>query len=213
MRDPADFNRRSNSKANIRFANLLRPYCPHLSYRRPSPCMLSNLRRPMVWAMLETVTIRGSLAFFQVGRRWAVKAKWPKWLVPTWSSNPSAVVLLGGIMTPALLMRTSRCGVLAMNSSAACFTAFRLARSRSRVRTMVSGCQADSFQCVRGLGLVAARKNNLGTHTGEFHRHLEPDARVCSSDENNLSVLGLGVGKAPFAANFLPHAPTQSRPV
>ena len=64
----------------------------------------------------------------------------------------------------------------------------------------------DSFQCVRGLGLVAARKNNFGPFNGELHCHLKADARVCSSDENDLSVLRLGVGKTPFAANFFPHA-------
>ena len=36
----------------------------------------------------------------------AVRAKWPRWLVPNWSSNPSSVVRRGVAITPALL--TSR---------------------------------------------------------------------------------------------------------
>ena len=36
-----------------------------------------------------------------------VSAKWPRWLVPSWSSKPSAVSRRGGAMTPALLTSES----------------------------------------------------------------------------------------------------------
>ena len=36
-----------------------------------------------------------------------VRAKWPRWLVPNWSSKPSLVRDSGGIITPALLMSRS----------------------------------------------------------------------------------------------------------
>ena len=54
----------------------------------------------------DTVTIRASLALSS-GHSVAVQAKWPRWLVPICSSNPSAVVLRGAAMMPALLMRMS----------------------------------------------------------------------------------------------------------
>src|ERR1700733_3608664 len=36
-----------------------------------------------------------------------VSAKWPRWLVPNWSSKPSGVRVSGTCMMPALLIRTS----------------------------------------------------------------------------------------------------------
>src|SRR5215218_2350214 len=55
---------------------------------------------------LDIVTTRGAGAARSRSTRSPVSAKWPRWLVPSWSSNPSAVVPCGGAITPALL--TSR---------------------------------------------------------------------------------------------------------
>ena len=60
-----------------------------------------------------------------------MSAKWPRWLVPNWSSKPSAVRRRGGAITPALLTSRSRPSWLAAKRSANDRTEARLARSSS----------------------------------------------------------------------------------
>jgi hypothetical protein len=45
----------------------------------------------MLAARLLSDVTRGLLAARSNGNRWPVRAKWPRWLPPNWSSKPSAV--------------------------------------------------------------------------------------------------------------------------
>ena len=65
-----------------------------------------------------------------------MRAKWPRWLVPNWSSKPSAVVRLGVYMTPALLRSRSILSWVARRSSAARRT--ESSDDRSRCWTVTS---------------------------------------------------------------------------
>src|SRR5664279_2215936 len=106
---PAALARRSNSRANDRLASLDSLYDLQREYRRGEPCDVT-LRRSMLWARVCAseliVTMRASLRL-STGHHVAVHAKCPRWLVPICSSNPSAVVRLGGAMMPALFTKMS----------------------------------------------------------------------------------------------------------
>ncbi len=60
-----------------------------------------------------------------------MRAKCPRWLVPNWSSKPSAVVRFGVYITPALLISRSMRGWAARSSAAAERTESREVRSRA----------------------------------------------------------------------------------
>ena len=62
---------------------------------------------PTRWAPLVSVTTRASSRPSIASISSPVSAKWPRWLVPIWSSKPSAVSLRGGAITPALFTRRS----------------------------------------------------------------------------------------------------------
>jgi hypothetical protein len=63
--------------------------------------------RPVRCAVLDSVTTRPSVRPSIVSIRRPVSAKWPRWLVPNCSSNPSAVWRRGVAITPALLISRS----------------------------------------------------------------------------------------------------------
>jgi hypothetical protein len=80
-------------------------------------------------AMLLSVTTREPAVDCKRSKRSPVSAKCPKKLTPNWLSKPSSVLLSGGIITPALLIRTSSFGWDSLNCSENCFTDAKLARS------------------------------------------------------------------------------------
>ena len=71
-----------------------------------------------------------------------VSAKCPRWLVPNWSSKPSAVSPRGGIITPALLISMSIRGWSAAIPAANPRTDSSAARSSTRASTAASGVSA-----------------------------------------------------------------------
>src|SRR5882757_639387 len=75
----------------------------------------------------DTVTTR-SVTF---GSSRLVSAKWPRWLVPIWLSNPSLVCAYGTAMMPALLTRTSTLSTPSANAR----TDARSCRSSWRIST------------------------------------------------------------------------------
>src|SRR5438876_3639246 len=86
--------------------------------------------RPMRCAPLLTVTTRASSRPAIRSSSRPVSAKWARWLVPNWSSNPSLVSCRGwAAMTPALLMSRSRPSCALANHSANPRTEARLPRS------------------------------------------------------------------------------------
>src|SRR5712671_5696432 len=68
-----------------------------------------------------------------------VRAKWPRWLVPNCSSNPSPVACLGVSITPALLTSKSIAGCLARSSAAAARMESSEVRSRGWTVTVAPG--------------------------------------------------------------------------
>src|SRR5260370_119871 len=68
-----------------------------------------------------------------------VRAKGPRWLVPSCSSNPSPVVCLGVSITPALLISKSILGCVARSSAAAARTESSEVRSRGWTMTFAPG--------------------------------------------------------------------------
>src|SRR4029077_12516234 len=73
-----------------------------------------------------------------------VSAKWPRTLVPNWSSKPSCVSRRGGAITPALLTSRSRLSCAEANSPANARTDARLARSSGRSSSEAS---AEAVRC------------------------------------------------------------------
>ncbi len=62
---------------------------------------------PMRWPALLTVTTREAGEAGSRSNSSPVRAKWPRWFVPNWSSKPSVVVACGVYITPALLISMS----------------------------------------------------------------------------------------------------------
>src|SRR5215467_3551272 len=118
--------------------------------------------RPARWPLLLTVTTRdpGTGSIRSSSR--PVSAKWPRWLVPSCSSNPSAVVPRGGIISPALLMSRSRREWLARICSAAARTESSEARSRRTTETVACGAAADSRATARS-ALPVSRQARIVT--------------------------------------------------
>ena len=131
--------------------------------------------RPKLCALDDTVTTRGSAAASNVGSSSPVSAKWPRWLVPSWLSNPSAVVAFGTAMIPALFMSTSSDS----RSSATPAAHSRTDASdwRSSVRTSGAGPVALAFtasSAVSRLGRVATRQQHAGALGGQASAERSP---------------------------------------
>ena len=123
------------------------------------------------------------------GSRCAMRATWPRWLVPNCSSNPSAVVCRsGGVMTPALLIRMwiGRPSSRRVAPSAAIEA--REDRSSSRSDTAAPGV-CSRIARDRGLALarVADGQDDLGAGGGEPAGDPEPDAVAGAGDDGALA--------------------------
>src|SRR5204863_8789997 len=115
--------------------------------------------RPSLCPLLETVTTRASARPSIASISRAVRAKWPRWLVPSCSSKPSLVPRRGAAITPALL--TSRSSPdrspLARKLSAKEATEERSARSRPASSTRAPGTCASS-SCLASAPLARFRQ-------------------------------------------------------
>src|SRR2546430_808210 len=85
-----------------------------------------------------------------------VRAKWPRWLVPSCSSNPSRVICLGGNITPALLISRSIRGCRARSSPAAARMDSSEARSRGWTVTSAPGA-VPAMRAAAALPLPVSR--------------------------------------------------------
>src|SRR5882762_2055802 len=85
-----------------------------------------------------------------------VRAKCPRWLVPSCSSNPSTVVCFGGNITPALLTSRSILGCRARSSAAAARTDSKQVRSRGWTVTSAPGA-APAMRAAAALPLSVSR--------------------------------------------------------
>ena len=119
----------------------------------------------------------------------ATRAKWPRWLVPNCSSNPSAVVCRsGGVMTPALLMRR-------WIGAPSCAQRRRRAPPRSRARRgRASPATASPGGCSRILAMAASPLRGLRTGMttsaparGEPGGDAESDAVAAAGDDRPLA--------------------------
>jgi hypothetical protein len=98
--------------------------------------------RPNLCAVLLTVTTRASSLPRIASSISPVRAKWPRWLVPSCSSNPSAVWRRGGAITPALLISRSSPAWAMPKRSAKARTEARLERSSSSSAREAAGASA-----------------------------------------------------------------------
>src|SRR4051794_22553003 len=89
--------------------------------------------------LLLTVTTRASRVSRRRSSSNPVRAKWPRWFVPSCISKPSAVVALGTAITPALLISRSSCSLRACRRSPKSRTDARLARSSSSTSRSAPG--------------------------------------------------------------------------
>ena len=100
--------------------------------------------RPGLWAVLETFTTREPAVARIRGSSRPESAKWPRWLVPSCISKPSAVLRRGIAITPALFTRMSIRSWRAENCLAKSRTEARLARSRGASSVEAAGCSLRS---------------------------------------------------------------------
>mmetsp|Transcript_35166 Transcript_35166/g.60213 ORF Transcript_35166/g.60213 Transcript_35166/m.60213 type:complete len:261 (+) Transcript_35166:301-1083(+) len=140
---PAACSRLCSSSVKSTLAAFETPYAPQppaaysfgssLSARDAASAPLSTKR----CASEETLTTRKpSFARCRAGSSAATSAKWPRWLMPTVFSKPSAVSCRSGTaITPALLISTSMVGAsvprAASSREGSDLTDFRSARSSS----------------------------------------------------------------------------------
>src|SRR5260370_25547919 len=112
-----------------------------------------------------------------------VRAKGPRWLVPSCSSNPSRVACLGGSITPALLTSRSILGCLARSSPRGGADGIQ----RGQVEGLDRDVRAGGGAGDAGGGALAL----LGVPHGQHHRRaargedlggLEPQAGVRAGD-------------------------------
>src|SRR3954451_14793074 len=100
--------------------------------------------RPSLCPLLLTVTTREPSLRIPSrsnieGSSKPVSAKWPRWLVPSCCSKPSAVTCRGIAITPALLTSRSSCGTSACRLSAKARIDASEERSSGRTSTAASG--------------------------------------------------------------------------
>ncbi len=124
------------------------------------------------------------------GSRWATRAKWPRWLVPNCSSNPSAVVCRsGGVMTPALLIRMwiGRPSLAQRRRRGRRRRRARTGRARAARRRRRGA--AARIARDRGLALagVADGQDHLGAGGGEPGGDAEADAVAGAGDDGALA--------------------------
>jgi hypothetical protein len=121
-----------------------------------------------------------------------VRAKCPRWLVPSCSSKPSVVVRCGVAITPALLTSTS---MLRSRPSAKARTAARSARSSAPNL----GVAAQPGRCALALRGVANRERDVCSRRGELPCRGEPDPAVGAGDHEAATPLTGHLGWRPGA--------------
>ena len=104
--------------------------------------------------------------------------KWPRWLVPNWVSNPSAVLPNGQAMTPALAMTRSNglplsTSVLAQARTLSSDAKIKVDELKSAaVRAACSEARGRRF----GLGQIARGADHVSAMSDERARRLHAEA-------------------------------------
>ena len=161
-------------------------------------------RGPVLWAVLDSVTTRASSRPSISGSSRLVSAKWPRWLVPNWSSKPSAVWRRGGAITPALLISRSRPSWLAAKRSANDRTEARLARSSSSSSGLGPvAAAATSAWAALPLSRLRQAMHHERAVARELARRDEPEAAVRAGDDGDAAGLVGDVPGVPAALRTL----------
>ena len=166
-----------------------------------SPPRLSKAMRPIRCALLESVTTRASSrpSISPISR--PVSAKWPRWLVPNWSSKPSAVLRRGVAITPALLISRSRPWWPARKRSANSRTESRLARSSSSSSSLRARhlCLGTRRSALSPFSRFAAGEHHARALPRELARGHEPEPAVGAGDDGGAA--GSGPGSVPLSTS------------
>ena len=108
-------------------------------------------------AIEEVLTTRAAGAARRAGISCIVSAKCPRWFVPNWVSNPSAVLPSGTAMTPALLNSRSILGWTAFTAAANSAIAASEPRSSLTTSSDAPGTAASTaFRAVSALSRLRA---------------------------------------------------------
>ena len=168
----------------------------------------------MVWAMLETVTIRGSLAFSKWGKKMGGEGKMAQMVGADLEFKPICSGAFrwnhdAGVVDEDVKVRRAGDELIRR----------LLQRVLRLAKIEVEGADdgfgvpgTDSFQCVRGLGLVAARKNNSAPLPANSIAISNPMPVFAPVMRTIFSVLGL-VSERRHLRPIFPMRPPQSRPV
>ena len=164
--------------------------CTPSSRRSRSPSSRSSQLMPpllaatLVWCVTRAPPARSS------GSRPSVRAKWPRWLVPNWSSKPSLVTWRsGGVMTPALLIRMS----IGRPSAASVVDQRRHGVQRGQVERACRDLRARAPDCgcaARALSPFAAMRTGMMTSApaaGEPGGDHQSDAVARARDDGELA--------------------------
>ncbi len=139
---------------------------------------------PWRWAIEETVTTRAASDSSSFGSSRPVRAKWPRWLVPNWSSKPCSVSIRGGAMTPALLISRSSGAHAAEHVIGGLGDHVEVAEvERQRLDLGVGVLVEDVRHRDRGLLRVTAAEQDGRAGAGQRQRRLLADAAVGAGDQ------------------------------
>ena len=129
-----------------------------------------------------------------------VRAKWPRWLVPSCISKPSAVLRYGSAITPALLSRTSSAGGRRAAPSAARRMSAEARRGRAPPAPSLARGWAAADLPLGGAPfvLIAAGEHDVRTVAGQRQRRLVAEPAVGAGDDDGLAAEVGEVGRGPM---------------